>query len=53
MTEVFPTADARGLTLVWLQQTSIRWSKEDDNEKNREWIYGLVETFQDSLAGNL
>jgi len=38
---------------VWLQATFIRWLNEDDSEKNKEWINGLVETFQQALAGEL
>jgi hypothetical protein len=39
--------------LVWLQQSFLRWVKEDDSEKNKEWINGIVEAFQDALAGEL
>lgn len=37
----------------WLQQTFIRWAKEDSSDKNKESINGLVEIFQDAIAGNL
>jgi hypothetical protein len=49
----YPTAADRGSLLVWLQQTFIRWSKEDDGEKNKEWINGLVKAFEYGLAGKL
>lgn len=50
---VFPLAYVTRSLLVWLQQTFIRWSKEDDSEKNKEWINGLVKAFEDAVAGNL
>jgi hypothetical protein len=50
---VFPLSYVTKSLLVWLQQTFIRWSKEDDSENNKEWINGLVEAFQDALAGEL
>ena len=50
---VFPLSYVTKSLLVWLQQTFIRWSNEDDSEKNKEWINGLVEAFQDALAGEL
>jgi hypothetical protein len=48
---VFPLSYVTKSLLVWLQQTFIRWSKEDDSEKNKEWINGIVEAFQEALAG--
>ena len=50
---VFPLSYVTKSLLVWLQQTFIRWTKEDDSEKNKEWINGLVEAFQDGVAGKL
>ncbi len=50
---VFPLAYVTRSLLVWLQQTFIRWSKEDDSEKNKEWINGLVKAFEDGVAGKL
>jgi hypothetical protein len=50
---LFPFSYVTKSLLVWLQATFIRWLNEDDSEKNKEWINGLVETFQDALAGNL
>lgn len=38
--------------LVRLQQTFIRWSKDDDSETNK-WINGLVNAFEDAIAGKL
>ena len=39
--------------LVWLQASFIRWAKEDDSARNREWIEGIAVAFQESLAGEL
>jgi hypothetical protein len=39
--------------LVWLQATCIRWAKEDESERNREWLEGIFEAFQEGLAGEL
>jgi hypothetical protein len=50
---VFPLSYVTKSLLVWLQQTFIRKSNEDDSEKNKEWINGLVEAFQDAIAGEL
>jgi hypothetical protein len=50
---VFPLPCVTRSLLVWLQQTFIRWSKEDDSEENKEWINGLVKAFEARLAGKL
>ena len=50
---VFPLSYVTKDFLVWLQQTLIRWTREDDSQKNKEWINGIVEAFQDGIAGNL
>jgi hypothetical protein len=50
---VFPLPCVTRSLLVWLQQTFIRWSKEDDSEENKEWINGLVKAFEAGLAGKL
>jgi hypothetical protein len=31
----------------------ICWAKEDGSAKNRQWINGIVEAFQDGVAGKL
>lgn len=50
---VFPLSYVTKSLLVWLQATFIRWLKEDDSEKNKEWINGLVNAFEDAIAGKL
>lgn len=50
---VFPISHVSKGLLVWLKATFIRWIEEDESVRNREWINGLVEAFQDSLAGEL
>lgn len=50
---VFPLPYVTKSLLVWLQTSFLRWVKEDDSQKNKEWINGIVEAFQDSLAGEL
>lgn len=50
---VFPLSYVSESLLVWLQASFLRWVKEDDSEKNQEWINGIVEAFQDGLAGKL
>jgi len=49
---LFPLQYVTKSLLVWLHQTFIHWSKENDSEKNQEWIKVLVEAFQDAIAGN-
>ncbi len=50
---VFPLSYVTKSLLVWLQQSFLRWVKEDDSQNNKEWINGIVEAFQDALAGEL
>ena len=50
---VFPLSYVSKSLLVWLQASFLRWVKEDGSEKNKEWINGIVEAFQDGLAGEL
>ena len=50
---VFPLSYVSKSLLVWLQASFIRWEKEDDGERNREWIEGIAEAFQEGLAGIL
>ena len=50
---VFPLSYVTKSLLVWLQASLLRWVKEDDSARNREWIEGIAEAFQDALAGNL
>lgn len=50
---VFPLAYVSKSLLVWLQASFLRWVKEDESARNREWIEGIVEAFQDALAGKL
>lgn len=50
---VFPLSYVSKSLLVWLQASFLRWVKEDDSYQNREWVNGIVEAFQDGLAGKL
>ncbi len=50
---VFPLSYVTKSLLVWLQRSFLRWIKEDDSKENKEWVDGLVEAFQDALAGDL
>jgi hypothetical protein len=50
---VFPLSYVSKSLLVWLQASFLRWVKEDESERNREWIEGIAEAFQHALAGNL
>lgn len=50
---VFPLSYVSKSLLVWLQASFLRWMKEDESAQNREWIDGIVEAFQDALAGKL
>jgi hypothetical protein len=50
---VFPLSYVSKSLLVWMRATFLRWMKEDESERNREWIEGIVEAFQESLAGEL
>jgi hypothetical protein len=50
---VFPLPYVSKSLLVWLKASFLRWVKEDESEKNKEWINGIVEAFQDALAGEL
>lgn len=48
---VFPLSYVSKSLLVWLQESFLRWIEEDSSEKNKEWINGIIEAFQDVLAG--
>jgi hypothetical protein len=50
---VFPLSYVSKSLLVWLQASFIRWAKEDESERNREWLEGIYEAFQEGLAGKL
>lgn len=50
---VFPLSYVSKSFLIWLQASFIRWLKEDESARNREWIDGIVEAFEDALAGKL
>ncbi len=50
---VFPLSHVTKSLLIWLQASFIRWAKEDESERNREWIEGLVNAFEDGVAGKL
>jgi methionine salvage enolase-phosphatase E1 len=50
---VFPLSYVSKSLLVWLQASFIRWTQEDESERNREWIEGIAEAFQEGLAGKL
>ena len=50
---VFPLSCVSKSLLEWLQQSFLRWYKEDGSEQNREWINGIAEAFQNGLAGKL
>jgi hypothetical protein len=50
---VFPFSCVSKSLLVWLQQSSHRWVKEDDSDQNRQWINGIWEAFQDGLCRKL
>ena len=38
---------------IWMQASFIRWVKEDDSARNRQWVEGIAEAFQDAAAGEL
>jgi hypothetical protein len=40
-------------TVLVMQASFLRWVKEDDSARNREWIGGISEAFQHALAGEL
>ena len=50
---VFPLAYVSKSLLVWMQESFLRWLKEDDSEKNREWVEGIAEAFQYGISGKL
>lgn len=50
---VFPLSYVTKGLLVWLQASFLRWVKEDESDRNRDWIDGIVDTFQEALAGKL
>lgn len=50
---VFPLSYVSKSFLVWFQASFLRWMKEDGTKKNKEWIAGIVGTFEDGLAGKL
>lgn len=50
---VFPLSFVSKSLLIWLQATFLRWVDEDGSLRNRQWIEGIAEAFQDGLAGKL
>ena len=50
---VFPLSYVSKSLLVWLQATFIRWGKEDESKRNKEWIQGIADAFEYALAGKL
>jgi hypothetical protein len=50
---VFPLSFVTKSLLIWLQASFYRWADEDESKRNREWLEGIFEAFQDGLAGNL
>lgn len=50
---VFPLSYVSKSLLVWLQASFVRWVDEDKSQRNREWIEGIAEAFQNGLSGEL
>jgi hypothetical protein len=50
---VFPISHVSKGLLVWLKATFIRWIEEDGSQRNREWIQGIADAFQDALSGEI
>lgn len=50
---VFPLSYVSKSFLVWLRASFLRWVEEDGSERNREWIDGIAEAFQEGLVGKL
>ena len=48
---VFPLAYISKSWLVWFQRTVHRWYSLDASNPNKQWLFGMVEAFQDSLRG--
>ena len=50
---VFPLSYVSKSLLVWLQATFSRGGKEDESKRNKEWIQGIADAFENALAGKL
>ena len=50
---VFPFSHVSKSLLEWMQQSFLRWIKENDSDQNKQWIDGIAEAFQDGIAGKL
>ncbi len=50
---MFPLSFVTKSLLIWLQASFLRWVDEDESLRNRQWIEGIAEAFQDGLAGKL
>jgi hypothetical protein len=48
---VFPYSQMNKGFLQWLQRTLVGWAKSSPDPSHKQWIEGMVETFQDRLAG--
>lgn len=46
---VFPLSYITKSWLVWFQHTIHRWHGLDASKSNKQWLFGMVEAFQDSL----
>jgi hypothetical protein len=50
---VFPLTHITKSLLIWMQASFLRWVKEDESARNRHWVDGIAEAFQDGIAGKL
>ncbi len=49
---MFPMCHLTKSFLEWLRLSFLRWIEEDKSIRNREWVDGIVQAFQDALGGN-
>ncbi len=38
--------------LAWIQDSLVRWSKEDGSERNRQWLADILEAIYEVLSEN-
>jgi len=49
----FPYSSISKTWLMWFNQTARRWVKTDDSPQTRDWINGILDAYQEAVAGNL
>ncbi len=50
---VFPYASVSKNWLAWFRKILLDWHGQDVSERNKQWIDGILDAFQDGVTGKL